>query len=80
MPTADLAFEITKITRQGRVLTVEYVPRPTLVGITVEGELVETYRWHVGSIRAAAQADLLVTDVSGTTSFTVNCAGAMTAQ
>lgn len=78
IPTADLSFEITKITRDGRVLTVEYAPRPTLVGITVEGELVETYRWHAGSIRAAAQTELLLTDVTGTTAFTVNCDGVLT--
>ena len=79
-PTADLAFEVTKVTRQWHVLTVEYAPRPTLMGITVDGELVETYRWHAGSILAAAQADLLVTDVTGTGSFTVDCEGVLTAQ
>ncbi len=35
IPTADLAFEITNVTRSRRVLTVAYEPRPTLVGITV---------------------------------------------
>jgi hypothetical protein len=78
-PTADLAFEVTKVTRQWHVLTVEYAPGPTLVGITVDGELVETYRWHAGSVLAAAQADLLVTDVTGTATFTVDCEGALTA-
>lgn len=80
IPTADLAFEVTKITRQWHVLTVEYAPRPTLPGITVEGQLVETYRWDAGSIRASAQADLLVTDVTGTTAFAVDCEGELTAQ
>ena len=79
-PTADLAFEITNITTQWRVLTVEYAPRPTLPGITVEGELVETYRWDAGSVLAAAQTDLLVTDVTGAASFTVDCEGVLTAQ
>jgi hypothetical protein len=80
IPTADLAFEVTKITRVGWVVTVEYFPRPTLVGITVEGKLVETYRWHAGSVIASAQADLLLTDVSGTATFTVDCEGALTAE
>jgi hypothetical protein len=80
IPTADLAFEITKVTRRCRLLTVEYAPRPTLEGITVEGRLVETYRWRNDSIRASAEADLLVTDVSGATTFTVNCAGVLSAQ
>jgi len=79
-PTADLAFEVTKITPQWRVLTVEYAPRPTLVGITVDGKLVETYRWDAGSVLASAQADLLLTDVTGTATFTVDCEGVLTAQ
>ncbi|MDO8630610.1 MAG: hypothetical protein Q7R41_08950 [Phycisphaerales bacterium] len=79
IPTADLAFEITKVTRRCRTLTVEYIPRPTLVGILVEGRLVETYRWRNDSIRASAEADLVVTDVSGETTFTVNCAGVLSA-
>lgn len=79
IPTADLSFEITKITRRCRLLTVEYAPRPTLVGITVEGRLVESYRWRNDSISASAVADLVVTDVSGDTTFTVNCAGVLSA-
>lgn len=81
-PTVDLAFEITKIARRGSILMVEYIPRPNpfFVGIAVEGMLVETYRWHAGSIRAAGHADLLVTDVSGTSTFTVNCEGVLTAR
>ena len=80
IPTADLAFEITNVTRSRRVLTVVYDPRPTLAGITVEGELVETYRWHAGSILASARADLLVTDAGGTSTFTVQCDGTLVAQ
>ena len=80
IPTADLAFEITKVTRRGCLLTVEYAPRPTLEGITVEGRLIETYRWRNDSIRASAEADLVVTDVSGEATFTVNCAGVLSAQ
>jgi len=80
IPTADLTFEVTKVTRHWHVLTVEYAPRPTLAGITVEGKLVETYRRHAGSILVSAQADLLVTDVSGTATFTVDCEGVLTAQ
>ena len=80
IPTADLAFEITNVTRSRRVLTVAYAPRPTLIGVTVEGELVETYHWHTGSIRASAQADLLVTDAGGTSTFTVQCDGTLVAE
>jgi hypothetical protein len=79
-PTADLTFEITNVTRHWHVLTVEYASRPTLPGITIEGELVETYRWHAGSILASAQADLLLMDVLGTATFTVDCEGVLTAQ
>ena len=42
VPTADLSLEVTKVTHHWHVLTVEYSPRPTLPGITVEGTLVET--------------------------------------
>lgn len=80
IPTADSAFEIADLNRSRRVLTVVYAPRPTLIGVTVEGELVETYRWHGGSIRASARADLLVTDTSGTSTFTVQCDGTLVAE
>ncbi len=79
-PTADLSYEVTKITCKWDVVTVEYAPRPTLVGITVEGELVETYRWDAGSIRAEGRTDLQVGDISGTSSFTGVCEGVLTAQ
>ncbi len=80
IPSADLAFEITSVARTGCVLTVVYEPRPTLVGISVEGELVETYIWRMGSIRLSAQAELLITDVSGASTLTADCAGTLTAQ
>ena len=80
IPTADLAFEVAEITRERQALTVVYDPRPTLVGITVEGELVETYRWRAGSIRASARADLPVTDAGGTSTFTVQCDGTLVAE
>ena len=80
IPTADLAFEITKITRGWHALTVVYDPRPTLPGITIGGELVKTYRWQRGSIRAFAQAVLPVTDASGTSTFTVHCEGVLVAR
>jgi len=78
IPTADLAFEITKITRRGLLLTVEYAPRPSLPGIRVEGALVETYRWRFGSIAAEGRTNLEVTDVSGTSIFKASCAGLLT--
>jgi len=80
IPTADSAFEIAEITGERQALTVVYDPHPSLVGITVEGELVETYRWHAGSILASARADLLVTDASGTSTFTVQCDGTLVAE
>lgn len=80
IPTADLAFEVTSITIEGSILTVEYTPRPTLPGITVEGDLVETYRWNVGSIQAAGESDLLITDVDGTTALAASCEGMLTAE
>jgi len=80
IPTADSAFEIAEITGERQALTVVYDPRPTLIGVTVEGELVETYRWHAGSIRASAQADFLVTDAGGTSTFTVQCDGTLVAE
>jgi hypothetical protein len=78
IPTADLAFEITRVALVGNLLTIEFEPRPTLPGITVEDELVETYRWDRGSIEASAEADLIVTDVSGPNTFTINCDGVLT--
>lgn len=80
IPTADLAFEVTKITRCWHTVTVEYAPRPTLPGISIEGSLIETYRWDSGSIRASADADLVVTDASGPNFFDANCAGVLNAQ
>ena len=77
IPTADLAFEITEIAREGCALIVTSEPRPTLPGIAMTGELVETYRWQAGSVHASARADLLVTDVAGTVAFTVECAGTL---
>ncbi len=79
IPTADLTFEITSVTLVGNLLTIEFEPRPTLPGITVEGELVETYRWVRGSIESSVEADLIVTDVSGPNTFTIRCEGVLTA-
>ncbi len=78
IPTADLAFEITDVVRMPHHLIVTYTPRPTLPGISIDGELIESYHLFAGSIQAAATADLAVTDVSGTISFTVECDGALT--
>jgi len=75
IPTADLAFEVVAITRMGSLLSVEYEPRPTLPGITIEGELRETYRSESGSIHVESRADLLITDVSTVTTFTADCQG-----
>ncbi len=75
IPTADLAFEIVEVTHVRRRLTVRYEPRPTLPGIAVEGELVEEYHWRALGIDAAAQANLLIHDVSGTTTLVADCGG-----
>jgi len=78
IPTADLSFEITALTQETWLLTLRGEPRPTLPGITVEGELIEAYRWNWGSVLAAGQAELEVTDVSGTSTFDIQCAGTLT--
>ena len=79
--SADLAFEITRVTRIGGVMwTVEYEPRPTLPGISVGGQLVETYQWMDGRIEVSADADLVITDVSGESSLTAHCRGVLTGQ
>lgn len=80
IPTADLAFEITDVRRLAGTLIVTYAPRPSLPGITIDGELVETYRWHGGSIDVDAESNLQPTDVSGTSSFTATCDGPLTRQ
>lgn len=79
-PTVELAFEVTKLTRRCNQLTVTYEPRPSLPGITVEGQLVETYRGNAGSILVSARADLTVLDASGTSEFGVQCDGVLEAK
>ncbi len=81
IPSADLLFEITRITRIGDMrLVVEYEPRATLTGITVDGQLVEMYLWMDDRIEASADADLVITDVSGESSLTTHCEGILTGQ
>ena len=80
IPTADLTFEITEVTRGLGRVGVSYEPRPTLPGITVEGELFEDYRWRAGLIRAFGHTDLIVTDVSGDAAFQIECSGTLTAE
>jgi len=77
IPTADLAFEVVEVIRQGRFVTIRYEPRPTLPGITVDGSLEERYRWRAGSIDVIAAADLELTDVATTTPLTVECRGTL---
>jgi len=77
IPTADLAFEVIEVLRSGSLVTVRYEPRPTLPGITVQGELIETYRWLAGTIEMTARADLELTDISSTTGLTVDCQGVL---
>jgi hypothetical protein len=80
LPNADLTFAITRIVRAGPLLQIEYAPRPTLPGITVDGELVETYRWVDGAIQAAAVTDLTIEDVDGTTTLAAECDGTLESQ
>ncbi len=78
IPTADLSLEITDVARGRDVLRVEYAPRPTLPGISVAGVLIETYRWDAGSIEATGIAVLVVTDIEGAHTFTIECEGTLT--
>jgi hypothetical protein len=75
IPTADLGFEITDVSVGLWAVTVDAEPRPTLPGITVAGELRETYRRSGAGVLVQGRADLDVTDVSGTTSLTIVCTG-----
>ncbi len=77
IPTADLSFEVIEILRSFWDVTIRYEPRPTLQGITVQGELVETYHWRDGKIELVAKTDLELTDISTTTRFTVDCMGTL---
>lgn len=77
IPTADLAFEVTEVTRLGGHVEVVYEPRPTLPGITVEGRLVETYQWRFAALSANVEADLTLTDNSGDSELTIRCQGTL---
>ena len=77
IPTADLAFEIIEVTQTAATITIRNAPYPTLSGITVEGELTETYEWNGTTIDATADADLIVTDIDGPVTLTVECAGTL---
>lgn len=80
IPTADLAFEVVSVDRAANGITIVYEPRPTLTGITVDGELVETYVWLPAgeSVLATASADLVLTDVEQTVVFAIACEIALT--
>jgi hypothetical protein len=80
IPTADLVFVVTGLTRTNQFMRVDYLPTPTLPGIQVQGSLVETYRGSGDSIDASANADLLVIDSLGTTSLFVRCDGLLPIQ
>lgn len=78
--TADLAFEVVAVERTANGITIVCEPRPTLTGITVEGELVETYVWLPAgeSILVTASADLVLTDVEQTVVFAIACESTLT--
>lgn len=80
IPTADLSFEVTEISRDRGRMVVTYEPRPTLPGITVEGELSQTFSARDGRIDVSVEADLIATDVSGESVFAIDCAGSLDAQ
>jgi len=77
LPNADLEFEVTDVDRQSDSITITYAPRPSLPGITADGELVEEYIWHAGQVLASANADLTITDVDGPNQFTIECDGTL---
>lgn len=77
IPTADLSFEIVDVQRSHGELVVTYEPRPTLVGITVEGELTQTFSSRGDTIDVSALADLVLTDVSGESELVIDCAGSV---
>jgi len=80
IPNATLAFEAMTITRGWRQISVTYEPRPTLPGIAVTGDLEEDYQQAANVIRAHGLTNLVVTDVSGDSTFQVDCSGALTKQ
>lgn len=80
IPTADLSFEVTDVARLRGSVVVTYEPRPTLTGITVEGELTQTLVARDGRIDVSSHTALVLTDVSGDSEFSVDCAGSLDAQ
>ena len=79
IPTADLSFEIVDVQRSSGELVVTYEPRPTLPGITIEGELTQTFRANGDTIDVTSEAELAATDVSGESEFVIDCAGSLDA-
>ena len=75
LPNAELAFEIVAIRQSARELQVTYEPRPTLPGIEMSGQLIETYRWDKDHITASAAAELAVSSTDGVANFSVTCNG-----
>ncbi len=76
-PTADLGFEIVSIARVLSSLAVTFEPRPTLPGISIDGNLVETFSLRSTGIHVTAEAVLDVTDTSGTTRLGITCDGTL---
>jgi hypothetical protein len=75
LPAADLEFEVVAVDRNGDSITIAYEPRPSLPGITVDGQLIQKYVRQSGDLRATASANLTVTDIDVDTQITVNCEG-----
>lgn len=78
LPNADLSFEIVDIGQSRREIVIHYEPRPTLTGIEVTGDLIETYRWENDRLVVDAEADLTVTNIDGSTEFLIGCDGGLT--
>ncbi len=80
LPNADLAFEVLTITENVGQVSVTYAPRPTLPGITVTGDLDESYERAEGGVAVSGRADLVLTDISGDSTFDIECTGTLPQQ
>jgi hypothetical protein len=80
LPNADLAFEVLTLSRDAGRVSVTYAPRPTLTGITVTGELAEEYERAGAGITVSGRTDLVVTDISGDSTFLIECTGTLPQQ
>lgn len=78
IPTADLSLEVVDIVKSPGRVEVTYEPRPTLVGIEMDGELVEVYESDPAGLAASAEADFIITDIDGPHPLSIECSGILT--